>query len=130
MRIREREMQAVILLDAPARFEYFLKLVADRGELWVLCGWKGRTVAMATTCGRLVYPVWPAVEYAELLAKGHFASFTAYPSSLDTFLEFRIPALVDQNHLVGVFPTPRNRAVAIEPMELAEALKHEAEKYE
>ena len=66
---KEEEIVAVLQLDGPARYEYWIKKVADQQEIWSL--WQQGGWALAgDDAGRILAPVWPHAKYASLCATG------------------------------------------------------------
>ena len=62
MALNPKQIAAVMALPGPRRFEHFIKVVADRQQVWGLYddGW----ALAGTDDGAAVFPFWPAEEYA------------------------------------------------------------------
>jgi hypothetical protein len=127
MYLSEKEMEAVLKLPGPKRFDYFVKKVADFGKVWGLFdkGW-----AMAgDDNGQEVLLLWPAKQYAQLSAVKDWASFQPMEISLEEFLNEWIPQMVKRNERIGVFLAPDGKGVISEPSELNTSLANELKKF-
>src|SRR5688572_2502535 len=98
-KLRPREMEAVLALDAPTRYEHFVKQVADRNEAWGL--WSNGWAMGMDDEGTPTFPLWPAKEYAELCAKGNWKGFEAAEIPLNDLIDELLPKLQDD----GVKPS-------------------------
>lgn len=123
-----KEVASVLQLSGEERFRHFVKRVADEECAWGL--WKDGWAAMSTSENTLVFPLWPAREYAELLATGDFSGFEARRIPLEELLSTLLPNVAKDKALPGVFPTPGDKATTPSPEALSDALKEELEKYE
>ncbi|MEZ4302515.1 MAG: DUF2750 domain-containing protein [Polyangiaceae bacterium] len=124
----QREIDAVLRLDGPARFRHFIKQVVDREETWGL--WENGWALMENENGVPVLPLWPAREYAELNRVGEWARYEPAPIPLNELLEELLPRVASQGALLGVFPTPAGKGVALDVEELSSALRaYEVENY-
>lgn len=124
---REKELQAVLLLDGPARFRHFVKRVADSEAAWGL--WNDGWALMANDDGTAVFPLWPAREYAELFCNGDWARYEPREIALADLLDQLAPALTNRGTLVGVFPTPSGKGTTPPAQELVAAIRKELENY-
>jgi len=105
----QQQIEAVLKLEGPARYDHFIKVVADRGQAWGLhCdGW-----ALAGEAeGIPVFPLWPAKEYAELCAAGDWSGYQPQAIDVDDIFDGLLPSLRERNTLLGVFPTPEGKGV-------------------
>lgn len=125
---RPQEVEAVLRLDGPKRFEHFAKRAADEEQVWGLRkdGW----ALMADDDGAQVFPLWPAKEYAEPCAIEVLAGYEASEIGLESLLGELLPKLAADGVRVGVFPTPSGQGVIVDPSVLEQALKAELENYE
>ena len=66
MKVTPKQMEAVLALSGVKRFEHFIKVIVDWREVWGLYqdGW---ALAEADD-GIIVFPLWPAKEYAQVCA--------------------------------------------------------------
>lgn len=127
-RTNEHEIQAVLRLEGPERFNHFVKRVADEERAWGL--WKDGWALMTNSEGAQVFPIWPASEYAELQRIGEWAGYEPREIALADLLEELLPKLAERGVLPGVFPTPTGKGVTPTAEELATALRKELESYE
>ena len=67
--LTEKEMAAVMAMDGPKRYEYFIKKAVDQQVIWSLWQDDGWAV-LADDAGRQFVPVWPHEKYAEAYAVG------------------------------------------------------------
>ena len=126
--ISEKEIQAVLRLDGPARFSHFVKRVVDFEEAWGL--WSEGWALMENSEGTQVFPLWPAREYAELNRIGDWAEYEPKAISLAELLDNYLPDFAARGILPGVFPTPKGKGVTLSANELAASLrKIESENY-
>ena len=127
MYLSEKEIEAVLMLPGPKRFDYFVKKVADFEKVWGLFdkGW-----AMAgDDDGREVLLLWPAKQYAQLSAVEDWASFQPMEIPLVEFLNEWIPQMVKRKERIGIFLTPDGKGVISEPSELNTSLANELKKF-
>ena len=127
--LHPREIEGVLALDAPSRYQHLVKQVADKEELWSLRaddGW----VAMGDDAGNNTFPVWPHPDYARMFATGDWASATPTAIALDDWLDEWLPNLDEQGDKVAVFPTPAGQGVVVEPAQIRADLERELEQYE
>jgi hypothetical protein len=107
MKITTKQIESVIRLPSPKRYDYFIKRIADSQTAWGLyaTGW-----AMAeTSAGELVFPIWPASEYAGLCAVGDWAHFAPKEIDIEDLLDGLLPSLVERSTKLGVFYTPEDK---------------------
>lgn len=123
-----KELESVLRLEGPARYDHFVKRVADEEMAWGL--WKdGGWALMADDDGVNVFPLWPAKEYAVACATGDWAGYEAERIELHGLLQELLPKLAASNTRAGVFPIPSGRGVATSAQGLVETLSRELEKY-
>lgn len=125
--ISQKEMDAVVRLDGPARFRHFVKRVVDDGAAWGL--WSDGWALMSDDAGRGIFPLWPAREYALAAAVGEWVSYQAEPIPLEELMDDLLPQLSAHGVVPGVFPTPSSRGVTPSIDELRQALRDEKGKY-
>lgn len=109
MKLSENQINAVLLLPGPKRYAYFVKMVADQNTIWGLY-YNGWALAKTTDSG-VIFPIWPAEEYASICAVKEWNKFLPKSISMSEFLNTVIPELKDENSLLGVFPTPNEKGV-------------------
>jgi hypothetical protein len=123
-----KEVEAVLRLDGPARFEHFIKRVVDEERAWGL--WKDGWALMQNNDGTHAFPLWPAKEYAELARSGDWAEYETESISLNDLVEELLPKLAKKGVIPAVFPTPNGKGVAPSIEEFITHLKVEQKKYE
>jgi len=127
MKISQKQIEAVLALPGPKRYEHFVKVVADREKVWglYLNGW-----ALASTDdGTTVFPLWPEKEYAEICAHEEWNGYQPREISLDDFMSLLLPKLESERVLPSVFFTPASKGVTPSITELRDALQLELQKY-
>ena len=128
MKLSEKEVTAVVKLTGAQRYEYFVKKVADRNELWGL--WNNGWALGATDDGESTLPLWPAEEYADLCRKDVWADYEPRSISLPDFLERLLPQMASDGIRPSIFDTPTENSVLIEMGELEHDLRTELAKIE
>jgi len=109
MKIDTRQVQAIVMLPGPQRYEYFVKRVAETGVVWSLFrqGW-----ALAKKeDGTLVFPLWPDREFATICADYEWTGYEPASFSLDELVDELLPQLEQDGIVTGVFYTPGARDV-------------------
>jgi len=66
MHLPAKQIEAILNLPGPRRYDHFIKVVADRGSVWVLSSDRGLAM-VATEEGLEAISLWPAEEYAQRL---------------------------------------------------------------
>lgn len=127
MSLSTEQFSAIISLPGAERYQHFVKVVADREEVWGLYkeGW-----ALSETEGqRRVFPVWPRREYAEACAEGDWRMYEPSSISVYEFLDECVPKLVEDGVEIGVFYTPANKGVIPPLDQVVSDIKLELDKY-
>lgn len=109
MKIDTRQLQAIVMLPGPRRYEYFVKRVAETGVVWSLFrqGW-----ALAKReDGTMVFPLWPDREFATICADYEWTGYEAQSFALDELVDELLPQLEQDGIVTGVFYTPGARDV-------------------
>jgi hypothetical protein len=109
MKIDTRQLQAVVMLPGPQRYEYFIERVAETGVVWSLYrdGW-----ALAKKeDGTLVFPLWPDSDFAQLCADYEWAGYQPQSFALAELVDELLPQLEQDGIVTGVFYTPGARDV-------------------
>ena len=107
----EEELQAVLRLEGPARFEHFVKRVVDEERAWGL--WREGWAMMARDDGAKIFPLWPAREYAEQLRTGEWSTYESAEIPLQDLLKELLPQFEVRDVYPGVFPTPGGKGVVV-----------------
>jgi hypothetical protein len=114
-------------LPGAKRFEHFIKVIADREEVWGLYQ-KGWALAAAED-GTEVFPFWPYSEYAQLCAENEWNGYSPQSISLKDFIEVLLPKLKNDGVLLGIFFTPSSKGLTPTVDELLIALTAELQNY-
>lgn len=115
MEIHPKEIESVLQLDSRERYMHFIKIVADRREVWGLRTDEGWSIGGATLSDGVevrYFPVWPRREYAGLCVDYYEGDATRM--DLQFFVDVFCEGLVEEGARVGVFPTPAVDPVLIE----------------
>jgi hypothetical protein len=120
------EIDNVLRQTNVVRYNYFVKRVADWGEVWSLKGTDGWVLSGDST-GKEVAMFWPFREYAELCIKDEWSETIPTKIKLAAFLDRWLPGLSEDGLLVGVFPNLAGQAAVIDPLILKRHLEDEME---
>lgn len=99
--MNKKEFEALLSKPANKRYEYFIKKIAEKEELWGLYedGW-----AMSEDDdGGLLIPFWPLKEYAEHCAINEWKSYNARRIALNVFIEKWLPKMKKDGLKVSIF---------------------------
>ena len=128
MPISQKQVEALLQLPPPQRYDHFIKRVVGWRKLWGLYrdGW-----AMSETAdGQPVFPLWPEREYAALCASEDWVGYEPREIELDEFLAELLPLLAQQGVHPGVFFIPEEGSIDITSIQLQRDLEQELAKYE
>ena len=127
MKVTPQQVQSVLALPGPERFEHFVKTVADWQQVWGLYdeGW----ALAATDQGTPVFPLWPAREYAVACAAKEWSTHEPKLIELREFMDVLLPQLKADGVLPGVFFTPSTNGLTPTVDELVAALELELQNY-
>lgn len=128
MKLHPKQIETVIALPGPDRYNHFIKQVTDSEKAWGL--YNGGWALAATSNGEQVFPLWPAEEYAKLCAQNEWAGYEPSVISLDDLMEDLLPQFEIDGILPGIFYTPNNNGVTPEISQLVEDLRQELTLYE
>lgn len=96
----EKEMKYVLNTDIEKQYEYFIKKVADFGEVWSLKdldGW----VTLGVEEDEF-FPIWPKKEFAEICIGEEWKDCYAESIDLEDFLDDWITGLKEENIRITV----------------------------
>ena len=110
--LSQKEVDAVLMTDAPTRMLYTVKRVADWEEIWTLTTIDG-FVLLGSNDGVERVPVWPFIEFAQQCCNGKWADAKPFCISLDKFMNKWIPGMITDQRQVAVFPTPNDQATVL-----------------
>lgn len=108
MWISDNQYNAVITLTPAIRYSYFIKMVADQAQAWVLrdMEWATSRVDAGTICLLL----WPAERFAKECAIGQWTLYVPCSIEVHSLLDMVLPDLRRRGVLLAVFPTPAANA--------------------
>lgn len=126
--LSRQQIDAVLRLPGPQRYKHFVKQVVDGEEAWGLYadGW----ALAGSEQGEQVFPLWPAKEYASLNAEGLWANYEPRSIPFGDLLAALLPSLDKDGVRAGVFYTPEDKGVVVDPSRLSDDLLAEEKKYE
>jgi hypothetical protein len=127
--LSDREFEAVLRLDGPARYEHLIKRIADAEEIYALRDDDGWMLAGDDT-GRECIPVWPHPRYAAACAQDSWAAAAPTAIPIDEWLDTWLTDLEADGRAVAAFPTPTSRGPIVEPSQMREDLESELAKYD
>ncbi len=94
----------ILGLDGEERYDYFLSLVAEEREVWILVNADNRFLKISSEDEGVEYlPVWPASAFAMEYAKGA-DDLSPKSISLPDFFRKWVPGLSKDGLEVGVLP--------------------------
>ena len=126
--VNGKEFQNVTRLIPAARYEYFIKHVADWQHVWAL--WNDGWAMMGDSAGGELIAVWPHRVYAEAMAHGDWQGYAPKAIPLKEWMEKWLPGLVREKSKVALFPVLEGQALVVEPGRLRQDLEEELEKME
>lgn len=127
MKVSQQQIEEVLILPSQIRYEYFIKTVADWESSWSL--YKDGWALAGDESDTLIFPLWPAKEYAELCAVDQWEGYEATEISLEDLVAELIPQLKKDGVLPGVFYTPSDLGVTPSTEQLLQDLEQELENY-
>jgi len=113
----DKEFAAVLSLTDRKRYDYFIKHVADWGEVWSLYGNDGWVLA-SDEAGRELIPIWPHSRYAAACADGIWSATQPKAIDIHDWQAIWIPGILNDKRMVAVFPLPNNKGIPLPPGEL------------
>lgn len=127
MNPNQEKIDAVLALSGPRRYDHFIKVVAEREELWGLYN-DGWVLAGTDADDRAVFPIWPEKVYAELCIDKGSDDNKAKALNLFEFMEEIMPELYEDGILPCVFFLPSDKGVIPTMDQLLEDLKAELQR--
>lgn len=125
----EKEIESVLRLDAPNRYLYCVKRIADWQRLYSLKSNAGWALA-ANDAGDELVPIWPHEAFASLCAGGPWQDYSPQVIGIDEWLVRWIPGIERDSRLIAVFPTAEKKGVAVNAADFVKHLRAELAKYE
>lgn len=127
MTMIEKQLQAVVALPGVRRYAVFIKIIAGTEKVWGLYrdGW----ALAAQADGSLVFPMWPASEYARICAAYEWEHYEPQAFTLDELLNDLLPRLEQDGVMPGIFYTPGNQGITPSIQVLRHDVELELTKY-
>jgi len=125
MNVHPNKIQNVIFLTKEARYDYFLRKIADSMCLWGLFkeGW-------ATSKGSsILIPFWPEECFANICATDEWGGLSAECIDTEKFLNAWIPGMERDKRKCLIFPTPTDDGLIKSPQALKLDLINEIGQY-
>lgn len=128
LKLNEIEINNLVRLDGPQRYQYFVKRVADTGQIWGL--YKDGWALVNDDTGQQYVPLWPAPEYANLCANNQWASYEAEPIEIHQFINEYLDELEKNSVGLAIFYVPNDLGVTPTYQQLSEDLERELSRIE
>ena len=124
------ELNAVLDLDCEARYEFFLDLVGEEREVWILVNSDEHFLKLhSEDQGGFEYlPLWPSSAFAEAYASAE-TDLKSRGIPLPQFLNRWLPGLEKDGIEVGVFPGSDNSVWITDPADLEQDLRDELSRF-
>jgi hypothetical protein len=124
--VNNKEIESIINLQGVKKYRYFINFVCDSEEVWGLYsdGW-----ALAGDDKNIVFPLWPAKEFAEKVANEEWLSYTPESISISDLINDLLPKLKSDGVLCSILYTPNNKGIIIDPDTLKYDIDIELKKY-
>ncbi|SHE92223.1 Protein of unknown function [Microbulbifer donghaiensis] len=122
-------LQSVLELSCEERFDYFLDVVGEEREVWILINSEEHFLKLHSDDDDIEYlPVWPDSELAAAYA-GNDTDLKPRGIPLPQFLKKWLPGLKQDGIEVGVIPAPDMSVWITEPSELEQDLRDELSRF-
>jgi hypothetical protein len=93
--ISPKQIEAVLKLSGPSRYDHFIKRVVDSQRAWGL--WDEGWAMGSDDLGKQTFQLWPAKEYAALSAAGLWAGYEPAEIPLEDLVNELLPKLQEDN---------------------------------
>lgn len=121
----DNELKSILELDCEERYDYFLSVVGEEKEIWILVNNEKQFLKIyAEDDGFEYLPVWPSLEFATDYAK-NAEELEAKSISLPEFFEKWVPGLMKDSLEIGVLPGLDSDVWVTPPSELKKDLQEE-----
>lgn len=115
------ERDKTLALSNYQRYQYFIDMVSEQGEIWSLANDEGWVTLSAE--GDNCLPIWPHADYAAQWATGDWSDCSPKSVTLETWLKRWTKGLKNDETLLVVFPNLEEEALLVDPEELDEDLR-------
>lgn len=126
-KIDSQVISAVLNLSNLERYQYFIKRICDREEIWMLKNVSGFVTSESE--GRRCLAVWPSPAYAELFIGGDWKNARSELIELNKFVENWIPGMIQDGIYLGIFPNLEFDAIVISADRIIPDIRKELESY-
>ncbi|WP_250655959.1 DUF2750 domain-containing protein [Alkalimarinus coralli] len=121
----DNELKSVLELDCEERYDYFLSVVGEEKEIWILVNSDQQFLKIyAEDDGFEYLPVWPASDFAEAYCKDT-DDLSPKCISLPEFFEKWVSGLMKDGIEIGVLPGLDEDVWVTPPSELQKDLQEE-----
>lgn len=126
----KEELNQILELSCEDRYEYFLDVVGEEREIWILINSEEHFLKLHSDehGGDEYLPVWPSEDFAVAYAAEE-SDLTPRSIALPRFLNKWLPGLGKDGIEVGVFPGADNSVWISEPSELEQDLRDELSRF-
>ncbi|MBK6755680.1 MAG: DUF2750 domain-containing protein [Flavobacteriales bacterium] len=124
----QKEIAAVSLLNGEQRYHYFVKKVADAGEVWGL--WDNGWAMAGDYTGKRLLAVWPHSAFAIACGKGTWSKHVPKAITIDAWLDTWIPGMKRDGTSLAVFLVSGEQGTVVDPERCEIDLRQELEQYE
>lgn len=115
------ERDKTLALSNYQRYQYFIDMVSEQGEIWSLANDEGWVTLSAE--GDNCLPIWPHADYAAQWATGDWSDCTPKNITLEVWLKRWTKGLKNDETLLVVFPNLEEEALLVDPEELDDDLR-------
>jgi len=123
-----KEIESVSKLPFDKRYSYFIKRVADAGQVWAL--WENGWMLGETSDGQPTFPLWPAREFAERCREDYWKFSQARSIPLQKLVDHILPGMIEQGIKPSVFDLPNEDSATLKVDDFVRDLQSELSKYE
>lgn len=115
----DTDIEDVLKLDCEERYDFFLSLVSDDREIWILVSEDKQFLKIHTEEDDNEFlPVWPTSEFAQHYAKDLQEQLTPKSIAVPEFFSKWVPGLEGDDIKVGVIPSSGSDVWVTEASEL------------
>ena len=110
------------------RYLYFLKTIAEAGELWTLIDNDGR-FALFEVNNKTVFSVWPDETSIESNLTPDWQDYIPFKINLDELEETIIPLIRQNNYFINIFPVDSRTGYLVALNDFVTELNRELKNY-
>ncbi|MGC3944098.1 MAG: DUF2750 domain-containing protein [Chryseolinea sp.] len=128
MKITKKEIEATSKLEANARYQYFMKRVADTEKMYSLVD-EGGDWAIACFGEKTLFSVWSAPEFAQACAVSEWKGFSVKEFNIEDLESDIVDEIDTHEHLINVFSVKGKSGFIVDYNEFARDLSDEISKH-